>query len=1047
MQKTITLYPRYITADSGFSGILSANGTGEDYRTLDKKDHDKDGDGLYVGVIGFDCLALLNKSTACVLNTFALNYRQKSDPDYGSGAGGQMRHYPQLITAYGISGNQLTVNAAFDTAHGFGQFQYTNDGGKDSWQNRSCTLFSGAKSNVIGNDIMLGDKLYIRQRSPYVVKQKSYMSNLSASVTYTARYYAYFYSDSGDSVSFLSRQTVEGGSAPTVTPEIAAACEKEGYNLIGWEDRMNNPDAGVIWPTPPAREDTDIFLYPVYEKIKFRVTMPYISDKSEFLTQIFDESTNEWIPAKKYAAGKAKYSEVEYGKKVRIYAYNMADESEDITLNINGAESRFPGGEYVLVFETEKLTENVTISSVGVSTVYFDIQTNATSGGTVTPSFKAPRTEEYSVEILPDTGYKISKVTKNGVELPVTNETGMTIDDVASGDTMYAVTFSKIKISVTLNCGENITVSGKTSVDYGSYEKWVISAADGYSIDTITVNGETAESFFKKQDSFTFARVIFAPVTIDITASNNLVTITAQECENGMIRGNIGTYIKGKGVLNIEALPNPSYRFSAWTGVDFATREFTLDTANAEDSYTLGATFTKYDCLIDVTFLKSFEVMETGEREYGGTIEIIGASDVSRPWPNNYTGYCKSGDTVTVKVNLDEGYEVSKITWDESTGRPQSSAESSITLENVLFDRHITVELKPKVYTLTITTESPDGKLTGGTELEQRQHTISREYRAYIDLEAVPDEGYYFVKWSDDVYTPMRDYYFPAHNQTLTAYFRRYEYNIDISAEKHGKIEISTGGETTEGSTTAKHFDNALLLVTPDFGYRVADVFFDRVSIKSELTVTRRNARYLIQNITQNHKIEVLFEEKLYTNGRRLIDYYPPVIQKIKDMQEIVKGQQPLINELWDAASFVTENQFIDTATEEGVEEWEAELGITPAAHDTFEVRKKRLKNRWVPDNRFTCIWLYNWLKRVSGREDIKEPSVEDYVLTIRLPAVVDYLSIFKELERYKPANIGINAQISADDGKLSLTAGIGIVTSAKITLESEAENENQTDE
>lgn len=1041
MQKTITLYPRYITADSGFGGILSANGTGEDYRTLAKKDHDKDGDGLYVGIIGFDCLALLNKSAACVLNTYALNYRQKSDPDYGSSAGGQMRHYPQLITAYGISGNQLTVNAAYGTAHGFGQFQYTNDDGKDSWQDRSCTLFSGSESNVIGHDIMLGDKLYIRQRSPYVVKQKGYMSNLSASVTYTARYYAYFHDDTA---LFLSRQTVEGGSAPTVTPEIAAACEKEGYNLIGWEDRMNRP--GVIWPTPPVKEDTDIFLYPVYEKIKFCVTMPYTSDKSEFLTQVFDESTNEWAPVNKYAAGKAKYSEVEYGKKVRIYAYNMADESEDITLNINGTESRFSGGEYVLVFETDKLTENVTISSAGVSTVYFDIQTNATSGGTVTPSFKAPRTEEYSVEILPDTGYKISKVTKNGAELTVTNEAGMTIDDVASGDTIYAVTFSKIKILVTLNYGGNITVSGKTIVEYGSYEKWVISAADGYSIDTITVNGETAESFFKKRDSFTLERIVFAPVTIDITASNNLVTITAQECENGMIRGNIGTYIKGKGILNIEALPDPGYRFSAWTGVDYATREFTLDTANAEDSYTLGATFTKYDCLIDVTFRKSFQVVETDKREYGGTIEIIGAFDVSRPWQNQYTGYCESGSNVTVKVNLDEGYEVSKIT-DESTAIPQSSTESSITLENVLFDRHITVELEPKVYTLTITTESPDGKLTGGTCLNQRQHTKSARYRALIYPEVVPDEGYYFVKWSDNVFTPERAYYFPAHNQTLTAYFRRYEYNIDISAEKHGKIEISTGGATTEGSTTAKHFDNALLLVTPDFGYRVADVLLDRVSIKSELTVIRRNARYLIQNITQSHKIEVLFEEKLYTNGRKLIDYYPPVIAAIKDMQEIVKGQQPLIDELWDAVSFVTENQFIDTATEEGVEEWEAELGITPAAFDTFEVRKKRLKNRWVPDNRFTCIWLYNWLKRVSGREDIKEPSVEDYVLTIRLPAVVDYLSIFKELERYKPANIGINAQISADDGKLSLTAGIGIVTSAKITLESEAENENQTDE
>ena len=92
-----------------------------------------------------------------------------------------------------------------------------------------------------------------------------------------------------------------------------------------------------------------------------------------------------------------------------------------------------------------------------------------------------------------------------------------------------------------------------------------------------------------------------------------------------------------------------------------------------------------------------------------------------------------------------------------------------------------------------------------------------------------------------------------------------------------------------------------------------------------------------------------------------------------------------------------------------------------------------------MPDNRFTLPWLWEWLKRVSERDDIKVPTVSEYVLTVRLPAIVDYFTILNELEMYKPANIGVNAQISLEDGTQKLTSGVGIVSKFKIKLGSEA--------
>ena len=92
-----------------------------------------------------------------------------------------------------------------------------------------------------------------------------------------------------------------------------------------------------------------------------------------------------------------------------------------------------------------------------------------------------------------------------------------------------------------------------------------------------------------------------------------------------------------------------------------------------------------------------------------------------------------------------------------------------------------------------------------------------------------------------------------------------------------------------------------------------------------------------------------------------------------------------------------------------------------------------------MPDNRFTLPWLWEWLKRVSERDDIRVPTVSDYVLTVRLPAIVDYFTILNELEMYKPANIGVNAQISLEDGTQKLTSGVGIVSKFKIKLGREA--------
>lgn len=1012
MQKTLTLFPKYITDGSNFSGILSANGTGEDYRTLRLKDgHHTDKDKLHVGTIAFDTSLLRSKSKACLINGFSISYDQKADPNFGSGAGAVYTCVGKLISGYDINGTSLVVNSMSDFGTSAWQWSTETD---NSWHSKSCTFLNGSVGEVAGYDKLLGFDLTMALRSPVVQEEKAYMRNLQASVTYTPRYYAKFYTENG---TLIETQTVEGGNAPTLSEKVLNGCQKEGYNIVGWTD--NN---GFSYASLPSGFDTDISLYPAYERIMLLFTAPDDASRGwRILT--YDSTLQDWVVHDKFVSNGNIASEIEYGSKTLIQALSWnSDYSEDIAVRFEGetADRIFDGSQTkdIVIFQCEELKSNVTIVSVRAVPIKFNVTASCNEGGEITPSFSNPRSYSYEVAVTPHFGFEISKITKNGTEIAVTNKAGMVISGKSDTDVSFVATFARIQIPITFEHSENITVTGETTVYFGDTGNWVIAAKDGYSIDQITIGEEVIANAFKKLSSFELSRYCTEPFTVVITDTNDLVTVTAQECEHGEIIGDVGTYIKGKGVLNIEAKPNPGYRFSAWSGILQSTQSFTLDTETAEDSYTLGATFEAY--------------------AYAVSVEIVGNGQVRQS-----ADYVNYDESVTLKAVPDEGWHF--VSW--SVERAGANGASSLTDEEFTVDSirsnvNITATFAISQFSLETNVSSPDGAVGGTISGNDK---VKYDFGTKLALEAIPSDGYYFIKWADEVYVPKREYVIPAKDTSLTAYFVRYEYKITAEGEK-GKIELTTEGKTTKNEATIRHGENLLVLVTPDFGYRVADILLDGVSIKNDLTTTRRNTRYLLQNVSANHEITVLFETKMYTNGRKLIDYYPPVIAAIKDMQEIVKGQQPLIDELWDAVSFVTENQFIDTATEEGTQQWEEELGIVPSSLDTLAQRKKRLKNKWVPDNRFTMIWLYDWLRQVSERNDIKKPTVKDYVLTVTLPAIVDYLSIFSDLEMYKPANIAVKSVISLTDSEHEIKAGIGIKSNLKFTLESEVTgDEDQT--
>lgn len=117
---------------------------------------------------------------------------------------------------------------------------------------------------------------------------------------------------------------------------------------------------------------------------------------------------------------------------------------------------------------------------------------------------------------------------------------------------------------------------------------------------------------------------------------------------------------------------------------------------------------------------------------------------------------------------------------------------------------------------------------------------------------------------------------------------------------------------------------------------------------------------------------------------RRLLNYLPPVLREVLEIQTINKANEPEIAVAWDALTLVLANQFLDTADENGVSVWERELRIYPKDTDSMEARKARIKAMWNLELPYTVPWLRNWLAGLCGATGY-ELTVSGYVVNIQL--------------------------------------------------------------
>lgn len=140
-----------------------------------------------------------------------------------------------------------------------------------------------------------------------------------------------------------------------------------------------------------------------------------------------------------------------------------------------------------------------------------------------------------------------------------------------------------------------------------------------------------------------------------------------------------------------------------------------------------------------------------------------------------------------------------------------------------------------------------------------------------------------------------------------------------------------------------------------------------------------------------------------------MIDYLPDVLKTYREFKGITDGQQWLFNGLWTETDKAFADQYVETATERGISNWEAILKITPKGTDTLEARRFRVKTRLNEQLPFTLKSLRQQLENLCGVDGATaDMAVGTYLLIVRIALVSksNFNDVEEMLKRVLPENI-----------------------------------------
>lgn len=146
-----------------------------------------------------------------------------------------------------------------------------------------------------------------------------------------------------------------------------------------------------------------------------------------------------------------------------------------------------------------------------------------------------------------------------------------------------------------------------------------------------------------------------------------------------------------------------------------------------------------------------------------------------------------------------------------------------------------------------------------------------------------------------------------------------------------------------------------------------------------------------------------------------LIQYLPDILQEIKEFGGIAAAENPELTALWSRLEDVSNDQFVQFATENGVKRWESILKIFPKGTDSLEDRRFRILTRLNEQLPYSYRMLEQQLATLCGEDGYRlQLNREAYELIIRvaLSAKSNYADVESMLKRTVPANMVIDLSL-----------------------------------
>lgn len=471
-----------------------------------------------------------------------------------------------------------------------------------------------------------------------------------------------------------------------------------------------------------------------------------------------------------------------------------------------------------VTFEEIEYTETVTVS-VG-------------DNGTVSPSGDVPVAygDDLTISIVPDEGYRISKVTMDGEDV-TSSVTGqeLVLREVKSNHDV-TVAFEKITYTVAVSSGGHGSVDpdGDVLVEYGDSLTVKIAPDTGYVLKSVILDGIDVTSSVSGLVFVLNDVVSDHSVRVEFEVITYTVTVTAGE--NGSADPTTSVVEYGKS-LKIVFIPEPGYRTSYLT-INGGDRIVPDDRTN----YVID----------DIIEDKAVEVFfERDDSAYASvSVAIVGHGTVNGN-SDSFKDEVLKGNSYTITSVPSEGYRLSKVLVD-NVEVPTSGGV--YVLKDIARDTAVEVVFEILMFTVTVNV---------GEHGSCDQQTQAVEYGSGLTFTFTPDSRYAVhsvtvdgvpVEIVDGTYV-LRDI---RADHVVAVTFWKVEFDIEISAGENGSASPS-------GIQRVQENESLTVVFTPSEGYTYDSVLVDG----EEGTLT--NGTYVFSNVLADHEISVTFKRIVIT--------------------------------------------------------------------------------------------------------------------------------------------------------------------------------------